>query len=128
MKNSILILAITLFGLTNINAASFSGLEGKNPKFKFDVPTEDTIVSSPELLTPANVKSIEETIAEDVRITETVIEQAQPINCYRTMEEIIAEDNKIIESDIHEQKAMLLDFKKINKSTSFPKGTRLAGM
>lgn len=129
MRNSLFILAVALFGFTNFtNAGTIDNLHGDNPKFKFDVPTEDTIVSNPETLSVTETKSVEEVIAEDIKITEAVIEQAQPGNCYRSIEEIIAEDNQIIESDIAEQKVLLLDFKKINRNSNFPKGTRLAGM
>lgn len=64
--------------------------------------------------------SIENSIAEDKKITESQDEVFQPLYLDRTVEETINEDNQIIESNILNE-VYPLDFELINKSSKVSK-------
>lgn len=67
--------------------------------------------------------SIEASIEEDKKITESQEVLFQPIYFDRTVDEIINEDNQIIESDVINE-VYILDFELINKMDSTSKNER----
>ena len=80
---------------------------------------EDTSVFDPKsVITTMYVKTTEEIIADNKQITESSVEEIQPLSIESTIADVIIEDNQIIESTITNV-IYPLDFDKINRSVNY---------
>lgn len=98
---------------SGLNSVSNSNLQ----KPMVNLESESEIKESVAVLSSNYKKSIEETIEDDKKITESKEMPFQPLYLGTTIEDIIRIDNQIIESTIFNEVAPL-DFELINKSKS----------
>lgn len=133
MKKSIIYLGILSTVLINTMSANGIALEQQNtendvivttsksnltsnpsiekPEIKFE--SEENIKESVAMIASHYVKSIEEVIEENKKITESHEDEYLPLNVGFSLEEIIKLDNQIIESTISNE-VYPLDFEVIN--------------
>lgn len=98
---------------SGLNSVSNSNLQ----KPMVNLESESEIKESVAVLSSNYKKSIEETIEDDKKITESQEVPFQPLYLGTTIEDIIRIDNQIIESTLFNEVAPL-DFELINKSKS----------
>ncbi|HLA56776.1 MAG TPA: hypothetical protein VK623_11775 [Flavobacterium sp.] len=122
MKKSIFTIGIALLAFTNVALAESIDQSNENgtPNAAFHAPVGDVVLQHESPANANDERTIEETIAQDNQITESVIPDAAPICTRLTIEETITEDIKITESQIANE-VYPLDFKRINTNPDFTK-------
>ena len=127
MRTSIIILGLVVLSFTNANATTEFETQVLDQQESATLIVEtsnnnkvadrtDTKVFNPSsVIETATAITIEDLVAEDKLITESLVEEFQPLSIETTPDSRISEDSQIIESTVSDE-VYPLNFEKINRT------------
>lgn len=126
MKTSIIILGLVALSFTNANAATEFDTQVLDQQESTTLivgasshgvtnETDTTIFNPSSVIESKNVKTAEVILAEDKLITESQVEEFQPLSIDTIIDNKISENNQIIESAVSDE-VYPLNFEKINRA------------
>lgn len=123
-KTSIIFLGLVALSFTNANAATefdtqvldqqeSATLIVETSNHEVANETDTTVFNPSSVIESTNAKTAEDIMAEDKLITESQVEEFQPLSIDTTIDSKISENNQIIESTVSDE-VYPLNFEKIN--------------